>query len=105
GSGRRTRSPARDYQARRRREKQHQCRVCAGARAPRRTVAQHAGPHSFRANDYCPMRTLLRLATLMLCAQLALAGPTSTALRDTSEWIVKKFGAGVAGRTADEVAV
>jgi hypothetical protein len=51
------------------------------------------------------MRTMLRLATLMLCAQLAFAGPTSTALRDTSEWIVKKFGAGAAGRTVDEVAV
>jgi len=34
----------------------------------------------------------------------ALAGPTSAAIRETAEYVMKKFGRGSAGQTVDEVA-
>jgi hypothetical protein len=54
------------------------------------------------------MRTILTvlLATLFFMAMggQVHAGPTTTALRETAEWILKKFGRGVAGDTVEQIA-
>ncbi len=44
--------------------------------------------------------------SLLLCfvAMPAEAGPASRAVRETAEWIMKKFGPGAAGKTVDEIA-
>jgi hypothetical protein len=47
---------------------------------------------------------LIFLAALLAATSIAQAGPAGSAVRESAEWIVKKFGAGRAGRTVDEVA-
>lgn len=51
------------------------------------------------------MRAFLVIVILAFGMSLAQASPATSALRDTSEWIVKRFGPGAAGKTVDEVAV
>jgi hypothetical protein len=50
-------------------------------------------------NPFC-----IFILTLFLAVHAANAGPASKTVRETAEWIVKKFGTGRAGKTIDEVA-
>lgn len=49
-------------------------------------------------------RWIAFLMIITLTASPAQAGPASRAVRETAEWIMKKFGKGVAGKTVDEIA-
>lgn len=53
------------------------------------------------------MRHLAATAALVVACALsgsaALAGPTTTAIRETAEYVLAKFGKGAAGQTAEEV--
>jgi len=51
------------------------------------------------------MKRLLAVSLLLcLTASPVQAGPASRAVRETAEWIMKKFGKGAAGKTVDEIA-